>query len=289
MGKGITYNGEIAEVGQGVHPQDVVELVCNDPRFLEKASEKKPNFVVRLISGAYSHPRDWWCGIFYCCMQIGLFGVEGKAMSDPWRRDLVTILDFVVKNPILAARLLGARTRHQMATPEFYGRLGGGVFTSYATGGGRFGSRIMSGPVKVARMPANFILASTGAAVLAVKYGGQDIVAVFDAVLTGNYTSRITGEMYKEMFRAALESQEPVSREEADKLVEITEGILHCLRNPGEYLPGGANRPAELSPHVPVGTVSSARPDGVMGLIPQGYETNALDAISENDLRMRGQ
>jgi hypothetical protein len=289
MTKGITYAGEIAEVGQGTTPSQVVEIVCTNPRFLERAAEKKPNFIVRLISGAYSYPRDWWCGIFYCAMQLGLFGAEGKAMSDPWRRDLNTVLSFIIKNPVLAMRLLGARTQHQMTSPEFYGRIGGGVFTSYASGGGRFGNRILSGPVKVARMPANFILASTGAAVLAVKYGGRDIVAVFDAVLTGNYGSGPTGEQYKEMFRAAIESSEPVSQEDADALVEITEGILHCLNNPGEYMPGGgASQTPAPRPQtwVPVGTVSSARPNGVMGLIPAGSETNALDVISENNAWM---
>lgn len=289
MTKGITYAGEIAERGQGTSPSEVVEIVCTDPRFIERAAEKKPNFIVRIISGAYSFPRDWWCGIFYCCMQHGLFGADGKAMSDPWRRDLNTILGFIIKNPGLAARLLMVSVQHLSTTPEFYGRIGGGVFTSYAGRGGRFGSRIVSGPVKVAQMPANFILASTGAAVLAVKYGGRDIVSVFDAIFTGNYGSGPTGDQYKEMFRAAIESSEPVSQEDADALVAITEGILHCLNNPGEYIPGGgesqtpAPRPQTW---VPVGTVSSARPNGVMGLIPAGSETNALDVISENNAWM---
>lgn len=288
MTKGITYNGEIAEVGQGTNPQDVVELVCTDPQFLEKASEKKPNFVVRALQGAYSHPRDWWCGIFYCYMQLGILGPDAKAMSDPWRRDLVTILSFILTNKMLAVRLISARTQHQMTTPEFYGRLGGGFFTSYASGGGRFGNRIMSGPVKIARMPANFILASTGAAVLSVKYGGRDIVSVFDAILTGDYRSSVSSEQYKEIFRAAIESSDPVSEEDADALVQITEGILHCLRNPGEYVPGGGNEPAQPTQRmVPIGTVSSSRPFGEMGLIPQGYETNGLDAIAEDNLRLR--
>jgi hypothetical protein len=126
MCKGITYAGEIAELGQGTNPSDIVEIVCTDPLFLERAAEKKPNFVVRLIAGAYSYPRDWWCGIGYCAMQHGLFGAHGKAMSDPWRRNLVTILGFCLKNPTLAMRLISVALQHQMTSPEFYGRIGGG-------------------------------------------------------------------------------------------------------------------------------------------------------------------
>jgi len=36
-------------------------------------------------------------------------------------------------------------------------------------------------------------------------------------------------------------------------------------------------------PHVPIGTVSSARLPGQMGLIRAGYETNALDVLSEQN------
>jgi len=269
-----------------MHPQDVVEIVCTDPNFLEKATEKKPNFVIRLISGAYSHPRDWWCAIFYCCMQIGLFGPEAKAMSDPWKRDLNTILKFAKENPVLAVRLLSVHLKHQMQTPEFYGRIGGGFFTNYASTGGRFGNKVLGRKGKMLRTTVNFKLANSGAAVLSVKYGGRDIVSVFDAMLTGNYTPSISGEMYKEMFRAAIERNEPVGSEEADALVEIVDGVLHCINNPEEYLPSSSNKPDDSSPHVPVGRVSSMRPDGVRGTIPAGYETNALDVIGDQNARL---
>lgn len=40
-----------------------------------------------------------------------------------------------------------------------------------------------------------------------------------------------------------------------------------------------------VKPHVPVGQVSSARLPGQFGTIPRGYETNALDVISERSAR----
>lgn len=50
MVKGITYGGEIAEVGSGTLPQDIFEFACSNPWFLERAAaKKKPNFVARLF------------------------------------------------------------------------------------------------------------------------------------------------------------------------------------------------------------------------------------------------
>lgn len=45
------------------------------------------------------------------------------------------------------------------------------------------------------------------------------------------------------------------------------------------------DRLVEVVQHFPVGTVSSARRLGVEGLIPAGYETNALDVISDTNFR----
>ncbi len=45
----------------------------------------------------------------------------------------------------------------------------------------------------------------------------------------------------------------------------------------------------ELSvPYVPVGQYSSARPDGVFGLIRQGFETNALDVMADRVMQESG-
>ncbi len=69
--------------------------------------------------------------------------------------------------------------------------------------------------------------------------------------------------------------------------------ILHEMglpeRKPNITAPGWTNimplRPTNQT--VPVGQVSSARPPGVMGSIPIGSETNALDVISERNARYR--
>lgn len=281
--EGITYDGEISLGGDGPRPQDAIEIACTDPRFLERAAQKKPSFVVRIIQGAYSFPRDWWCAIFYCYMRLGVFGSRAQSDAEGWGRAISTVLRWALNDPSTAARLLRTYLRSKSDSPEFYARIGGGVFTNFASRGGRFGQRILSGPIKGGSMAANFVLANTGAAVLTVKYGGQDIASIFGAMFTGNYRDHVSSEAYTAMFNEALSSNEPLSQEEQDAFIAIVEGVLDCVENPGGYVPTLENSPRNVQPHVPVGQVSSMRPDGVMGSIPQGYETNALDAISENN------
>lgn len=286
MGKGISYGGDIVEVGAGQTAHETVQFVCTDPNFLEKASAKKPNAVLSFIKGAYSHPRDWWVGIIWGLMSLGTFGEDAKKNADAWGRDLDTILVFTRNNPILVMRMLAVYLKHKaMNEPEFYGRIAGGMFTNFASTGGRFGKRVLPRSLKFASGRANFILATTGAMILSIKYGGRDIISAIDAALTGDYSPDVSAEQYKEIFRAALESDIPIPQAEQDALVEILDGVLDCLHNPGKYL--GSTEKGAVTPHVPVGTVSSARPDGQMGTIPVGTETNALDVISETNAQRR--
>lgn len=289
MTEGITRAGEFAS-SDGPTPNEAIELVCTDPNFLEKAADKKPNAVIRAVQGAYSHPRDWWVGILWCNMAVGMFGGEAQTRARGWGRDLRTILVFAENNPSLAAGIVGLHTRHKASSsPEFYGRLAGGAFTNYASTGGRIGGRILNLGVKgkVGRTLTNFFLASLGAAILTVKYGARDIASVMDSMLTGNYRSGLDNNQYKEMFRTVIENDLSVSEEEEQALLEVARGVLDCIDNPGKYAVGGGRSEPQVTPHVPVGSVSSARPDGVRGSIPRGYETNALDVIGDRNARLR--
>ncbi|MCM2438414.1 hypothetical protein HGO34_01625 [Agrobacterium vitis] len=282
MGKGISYGGDVVETGSGKMPRDAVQFVCSDPNFLEKAAAKKPNLVLSFLKGVYSHPRDWWVGIIWCLMSLGAFGAEAKENADGWGRNLETILILAKNNPTLAARMLVIYLKHKaMNEPEFYGRIAGGMFTNYASTGGRLGRRILPTTVKLGSSAANFVLATTGAMILSIKYGGKDIISALDAAITGDYSPDVSNEQYKEIFRSALESDVSIPQAEQDALVEIIDGVLDCIHNPGKYL--GSTEKGTISQQVPVGRVSSARPDGQFGSIPQGSETNALDVISEKN------
>lgn len=282
MDKGISYGGDIVEIGGGKLARETIHLVCSDPNFLEKATAKKPNIVLRFLKGAYSHPRDWWVGVIWCLMATGIFGSAAKKNADSWGRDLETILIMAKKNPVVTIRMLAVYLKHKvMSEPEFYGRLAGGMFTNYASTGGRFGRRLLPTGAKMGASAVNFVLATTGAMILSIKYGGKDIVSALDAAITGDYLPDISASQYKELFREALESSAPIPQAEQDALVEIVDGVLDCLHNPGKY--AGATEKGSINEQVPIGSVSSARPNGEYGTIPKGTETNALDVISENN------
>jgi len=282
MSDGITYAGDYRTT-DGPTPGDAVQIFCSDPNFLEQSAAKKPNAIVQFFQGAYSYPRDWWVGILWCMMALGTFGGESKRRADAWGRDLETLLRFGINNPELASRLIGTYLHHQTQnSPAFYGRIAGGVFTGYASRGGRFGNGVLSFGTKAASTSANFILATTGAMILAVKYGGRDIVSIMDAAITGDYGPDLSNAQYKELFRAVVESNVPVPQAEQDALVQILQGVLDCISNPGKY-GSGASRSSDATPHVPVGQVSSMRPNGLMGSIPAGSETNALDVIGDQN------
>lgn len=168
-----------------------------------------------------------------------------------------------------------------------YGRLAAGFFASYASSGGRFGMRALGSvgatarnTYRVASFSRNFILSNNVAAVLAVKYGGRDIINIFDLMITGRYTPNVSGEQYKSLFQEAIDSGLTIPPDEADALVALADAILDCLNNTGKFA-GDVTDERPSPPQVPVGTVSSARLPGQFGSIPGGYETNALDVISE--------
>ena len=173
--------------------------------------------------------------------------------------------------------------------PEFYGRMVGGVFTTYATTGGRLGRRILSGKAKARTALANHVLATTGAMILSIKYGGRDVVSVIDAAITGDYSPEVSGRQFKEIFRDALGSDIEISQEEQDALTQILDGVLDCLHYPEKYVGGIEENPVTkpATQHVPIGTVSSARLPRQMGTIPRGEETNTIDVLSEMEERSR--
>ncbi|MEM8800749.1 MAG: hypothetical protein AAGF15_11795 [Pseudomonadota bacterium] len=83
------------------------------------------------------------------------------------------------------------------------GRYAGGLFTLYASTGGRFGSRVRTGPVKYGYIASNVLLASTGSIVrLAIKTRGIGVSAADVAIvlLTGRAEAAFSNEIWREIF-----------------------------------------------------------------------------------------
>lgn len=93
---------------------------------------------------------------------------------------------------------------------------------------------------------------------------GQSIPVVFD-IVNHNPTHNIIVDFYVEVLIDRTAQNQQRADEEAAAV---------------EARPA---RPPATDPHVPIGQVSSARPDGLRGSIPVGSETNTLDVIADRN------
>lgn len=279
MAMGITYEGEIGRVGASTDPQQQVELICTDPRFVELASAKKPNFLIRLFNGALSFPRDWWYCATFLSTRVGLFGADGKSATDGTARKGIDLLQIVINNPSFALRTIRIVLGHLIHYPELYGRQG----AMLATGIG-ITALGASTPIALGVAVANFIMATSGAILRAIDQGAESFAEVVIAGAIGESDPALAGRVAQELSFTPRDGDYDIPTEDEEYILYVLKGVLHCLRNPGEYLRGN-DRPS--NPTVPVGTVSSMRPRGVMGSIPVGYETNALDVIGDENALFR--
>ena len=274
MSYGITYEGEIGRVGLSSEPQEQVELICTHPRFLELATAKKPNFLVRLFDGAISFPRDWWYCANFLSMRLGLFGTEGRASTDHTARRSLDLLFVARDNPPFAIHVIRIVMGHLVHYPELYGRQG----AMLATGAGVVALGATT-PIALGIAVTNFVMATTGAVVRAVDEGADSLAEIVVAAAIGESDPVIAEMISRELAFAPEDGDYDLPTEQEKHILHVLEGVLHCLRNPGEYL----NRTGQASSQqvVPVGRVSSMRPRGVMGSISAGHETNALDVIGD--------
>lgn len=275
MVHGVTYEGEIGTVGSETTPQQAVELVCTDPRFVERASAKKPNFIIRLFNGALSFPRDWWYAATFLSTRVGMFGAEGRAATDATANTLMEILSTAEANRAFALQTVRALMGHLLHYPEFYGRQGTMIATGMAlkAAGAPLGALIPVGLL-------NFFMANLGAMARAVDNGATTLAELVVAAAIGESDPAVTEHVSRQMTYTHRGDDYDISPDDEEYLLFIIRGVLRCLRNPGEAMNNGERARQQV---VPVGTVSSARPRGVMGNIPVGYETNALDVISDQN------
>lgn len=146
----------------------------------------------RFLKGAYNHPITWWIGVIQLQMQAGLWSSRHEAaaqvrastlwqVSRPIREELAGLAEGK-PSPILAA-IVKYNVINRKA--DIAGRLSGGVFTNYASTGGRFGNRRISPTAKRLRATTNLVIASYGAAIKAIAKGMKTPSAIAQAIMTG--------------------------------------------------------------------------------------------------------
>lgn len=190
----------------------------------------------RFLKGAYNHPITWWIGIFQLAMQTGMLGHKHRSnasarasllwqVTEPLRREIESGLAGE-GTPILSS-VVRYNLRHRKA--DIVGRLVGGTFTNYASTGGRFGNRRLSGNAKRVRTITNFGLASYGAAIKAMAKGNKTVESVLQSILTGRPEDLPKG------FRAGFEG---AITEEERKITERAEEALGQVMQLSQLSPG---------------------------------------------------
>jgi len=179
--------------------------------------------IASAISGAYSFPHDWWLAIHWSLGMWGYYGDYMQSKAEEAGRRLETVLVTVkfsspytfkavsaVVNYVLADKLascvaldqaLKRIDRSRVGTSAanlssaVAGRVAGGLFTTFAVTGGRFGTAVRRSPAQPGIIGSNFALATTGAALrLAIKTGGAETSAadLALAILAGTTKRVIT-------------------------------------------------------------------------------------------------
>lgn len=146
----------------------------------------------RFLVGVYNHPLTWWIGIIQLQMQMGIWGHQYKSMASIRANLLWQItapLRKEVRNAVhgdsmpIVSTIVKYNLKHHKA--DILGRLAGGVFTNYASTGGRFGNKRLPQSAKHIRTVTNLGLASYGAAIQAVVKDQKTIEALIQSILTG--------------------------------------------------------------------------------------------------------
>ncbi len=140
----------------------------------------------RFIKGAYNHPITWWIGLLQIQMQLGVLGHTRKAQAQVTANQLAQTLRLTKGslNEDIIYKIFSYNVQYRKA--DILGRLVGGVFTNYASSGGRAGNKKL--PINAKRVInlSNFILASYGAAIKAVATGNNNVESIIQSILTGH-------------------------------------------------------------------------------------------------------
>lgn len=139
----------------------------------------------RFLKGAYNQPITWWIGIIQLQMQLGMWGPKRKSQSQVVANQLGQALRVIKENAGQETLLKALKYNLKYKKADILGRFAGGVFTNYASKGGRAGGQKINANVGRAINLSNFVLASYGACIKAVGTGHKRPEHIIQSVLTG--------------------------------------------------------------------------------------------------------
>lgn len=143
----------------------------------------------RYANGIYNHPKTWWIGIIQTQMVLGVWGARHKAEASIRQAGLAQVL-YQLTAPENRDRsktlvLEAARFNLSYRKADTLGRFHGGMFTNYASTGGRGGAAVTSHSLKWASRITNLTIASFGAAIGAIAANQKTEEDILNAIITG--------------------------------------------------------------------------------------------------------
>lgn len=172
-------------------------------RFMVKASSDQKNGSVitleslamndspawmRYADGIYNHPKTWWIGIIQVQMVMGIWGHQRRAQAMIRQNHLARILHAMLdeKNKKVTEELVVKSLKFNLKyrKADMAGRLHGGLFTNYASMGGRKGQSLPRG-LKWSGRITNFTLASFGATIQSIVKGNPYSDAILNSIISG--------------------------------------------------------------------------------------------------------
>ena len=143
----------------------------------------------RYIEGIYNHLKTWWIGIIQAQMVLGIWGPHRKAEASIRQAALAQILHQLTapenreRSETLILEAVRFNIRYRKA--DITGRFHGGLFTNYASMGGRRGAAATGHGLKWAGRITNLTVASFGAAIGAIAAGRSTPEDMLNAIITG--------------------------------------------------------------------------------------------------------
>jgi len=187
----------------------------------------------RYIDGIYSHPKTWWVGIIQMQMVMGIWGSKHRSEAMIRQNLLSQVLSELLadENRERSQKLIMLTVRFNIKyrKANISGRFHGGMFTNYASMGGRFGRGLSRGMKWSGRL-TNFTIASFGAAIQAIAKDFKSTDAILNSIITGK-PERLPYQ-YKNLI-----TDKSMSNYEMG-LRSIIEGELHGVNTLNQRTPG---------------------------------------------------
>ena len=187
----------------------------------------------RYFNGIYNHPKTWWIGIIQLQMVSGMWGSKHKARAMLRQQALARVLHQLMaeKNRSDSLELIHRAVRFNLKyrKADIAGRIHGGVFTNFASTGGRMGKAIGT-KTKIPITATNLMLATFGAAIQSIANSFDTPDHIINSMITGK--AQEIPEGYRLLAHSAPQDK---------KALELTDAVevgLHGVSAINNIAPG---------------------------------------------------